>query len=917
VKRILRLVTGRAGWVLVIIGAVTLLAVTRIVDLGSGLPRLYLDPSVNSMLPSDDPGRKFYDHVRRVFGNDENILVVLHDEDAFTAENLRRVQRLTERLGRIDGVHHVVSLGNALNIRGVDGDLLIEPVIGDVPDDPAELAEIRRNALSDAIYAGNLVSRDGRSTAIMVYLKDMPERVFLESGIDDEISRIADEEGGTVTVWVTGNAHVKAEMVRLLMRDLTLIVPLAVVVMAGVALISFRTIRGVLVPLSTIVIALIWTMAAVAELFGSLNQVTVAAPPILLVVGFAYAIHVVSGYYDVLRGAEGRGGTEGPVYAALLHVALPVLLTGVTTAAGFLSLATSPIGAIREFGIVSGLGVVFTTFVALTYAPALLQVLPIPDRVRARPARDGIDRALEAVARFDLRHRRALLLAGALIAVASLWGMTRIVISTDLVENFRTDNEVRLDFEAVNANLEGSNAFFVVLEADYRDAFKEPVNLRHIEALQQWLTAQPEIGGTTSLVDYVKAIHRGFHGNADSDLRIPDSKRLITQLLFFGGNDELENFVDSRYQTVSLLVRTRAIDSRDVASLVRRVEAHLGGLPEHLKPTVTGNTVLVSKTIDDIAYGQAVSLSTALIMIYAILALLFTSFRVGLIALIPNLLPVVFYFGVLGFTGVTLNTTTGLVACLVLGIAVDDTIHLLAQFNRSAKRLADENAGVVEALRSVGRPVTYTTAALCLGFLVLTQSEMRNQVEFGALASFTLGFAWLIDVTFTPALAARMRIVTLWDVLTLDLGDDPHTSIPLFSGLKQTQARLVALMTSLRRFPKGHRLFRAGDEGDEMYVVIDGELSASADTEGGPVTFGVSRRGDVVGEVALFHGRRTADVEALSDVRLLQLTGADLERVRRRYPRTGAVLYRNLSRVLANRVATTTDHVRAAEPGRR
>jgi len=289
---------------------------------------------------------------------------------------------------------------------------------------------------------------------------------------------------------------------------------------------------------------------------------------------------------------------------------------------------------------------------------------------------------------------------------------------------------------------------------------------------------------------------------------------------------------------------------------------------------------------------------------------LFTSLRVGMLALVPNALPVLFYFGLLGLTGITLNSTTGLVACLVLGIAVDDTIHFLARFNEDAKRLADETKGVGEALRSVGRPVTYTTVALCAGFLVLTTSNFENQVQFGALAATTLAFAWLVDVTFTPALATRMHIVNLFDVLTLDLGEDPHLSIPLFRGLRKTQARITALMASIVEFPAGHRIFGEGESGSEMYVVIEGELAVSVSKESGTVRFGTFSRGDVIGEVGLFHGERTADVTAETDVRLLRLTRDHLERIRRRYPRTGAQLYSNLSEILAGRVATSTARVR-------
>ena len=905
VDRLLRSVTQRPWWALAAVFVVTLLALTRIVDPGSGQPRLLLDPSINSMLPREDPSRDFYNRVRELFGSDETVLVVLSDDDIFTQQNLGALLRMSERMEQVDGVHHVTSLANSLNIRSVDGDLEVDPFLEVVPADPAELARIRREALGSPVYSGNLISPDGQAAMLLVYLFDIPEAEFIARGIDDQLAAIAREEAGDATVWISGGAHVKAEMSRMLMADLSLVLPLAVALMAGVAFVCFRTLRGVLVPLSTILISLLWTLAGIAMLAGSLNQVTVAVPPIILVVGFAYAVHVVSAYYDALRGELGPPDPHGPAFRAARHVFLPVVLTGATTAAGFVALATSRLAAIQEFGVFCALGVLCATVVSLVYAPALLQLLPArPPRQRA--AENGFDRFLERLAHFDVRRRGWILAAGALVAVLSLYGMTRIQVSTDMVRNFPADNPVRLDFDAINERLEGSNSLYVVAEADTPDAFIEPANLRQLLEVQDWLEAQPEIGGTTSFADYLRVINRAFHDDDPAALQIPESRELIAQLLLFSSDPEFENFVDSSYETANVVVRAKVIDSGLVAELTRRIEAQLATLAGEIRYTVTGNAVLVSRTIDDIALGQALSLGTAFAIIFAILVLLFTSFRIGLIALIPNVLPVLVYFGLLGFSGITLNIVTGLIACLVLGIAVDDTIHFLAHFNRASKNLADENRGVVEALRHVGRPVTYTTAALCIGFLTLTLSELRTQVEFGALASITLAVAWLIDVTFTPALAARLRIVTLWDVITLDLGDDPRRSIPLFAGLRDTQARVIALMSSLRSFPKGHKLFVAGESGDEMYVVIDGELRVSLLTDQGEVRFDSCVRGDAVGEVALFHGVRTADVEAASDVRLLRLTHASLERIRGRYPRTGAQLYRNLAQILANRVASTT-----------
>jgi hypothetical protein len=344
-------------------------------------------------------------------------------------------------------------------------------------------------------------------------------------------------------------------------------------------------------------------------------------------------------------------------------------------------------------------------------------------------------------------------------------------------------------------------------------------------------------------------------------------------------------------------------------SLVHRIEERLVDVPRNLAVNVSGNSVLLARTMDEIAVGQAVSLTAALLIIYAILALLFASFRIGFLALIPNALPVLIYFGILGWTGVTLNVVTGLVGCLVLGIAVDDTIHMLVQFKDSARARADEAEGIVEAITSVGRPISFTTLALCLGFLVLLLSNMQSQVDFGMLASLTLAVAWLVDMTFTPAIAVGMRIVTLWEILTLDLGEDPHLSIPLFAGLSHTQARITALMADLRDLPAGHLLMHEGDPGDDMFVVIRGVLAASIEKEGREAPLRELQRGDVIGEVAIFFGERTADVRTLTEVRLLRLDRIALTHLANRYPQIAARIYQNLSEVLAARLASVTKRI--------
>jgi len=931
-------ITRHAVLVLVVTIALTVFALSRIVDFRTGEPRLLLDTSIEQMLPSDDEDVQYYQQIRKVFGSDETLLLVVRRADGVIQPGLlATLSRLTQRIEHVEGVDRVLSLANAPNIRSAGGDLDVAPLYEEPPRDAAELARIRHDLLDNPLLRGTLISKDETTTALVIPLLDMPEQAFTrveptdwlpgwmlraigarerdlsQQGIDKQIQQIAAQElGEGAQYWLVGGAHIKAETTRYLLRDLMLVIPLAFLLIVVVAAASFRSVRGVLIPVSTITISVVWTIAVMAMAEPALNLVTVGVPSLLLVIGFAYGVHIVASYNDAIE--EGGGHAASAAQRGLETVLLPTFLTGGSTVAGFLSLVTSPLAAIREFGIYGGLGVGFAALGAITFAPAVLQLLSEPAPKGRSRSEEGhapgrFDRLLLWLGAFDCRNATRIFAAIVVLVVLGLVGIPRIIVNSTMITNFPEQSSVRQAVEAVNEHLGGAGQINIVFESDAPNAFREPSNLAKIEQLQQWLEQQPTITSSTSIVDYIKLLHRGFNDNAPDQYRIPDSKNLVSQLLFFGGSDEVKHFVDGRGQRANMIVRTTSIDSGDLSKLVHRIEEHLQELPSHLHARVTGNIVLIAKTNDSIALGQALAIGSAFISIFAIMVGMFMSIRIAIIAMIPNVFPVFMYFGVLGWTGITLNVTTGLVADIVLGIAVDDTVHFLTNFNRFARKRGSEIEGVKATLLHVARPVTTTTIALICGFGVLGLSSLHQQSEFGMLAAITLAFAWLTDVVFTPAICSRVKIVTLWDALTLDLGQDPHKAIPVFHGFSKWQARVVALMTEIVEMKKGQRLMQTGQKSDGMYVTIEGQLQSSIERDGAIVLLNRHGRGDVLGEVGLFRGERTANVDCETDCRLLRFDQQNLKRLQRRYPRAAAKLMRNLAEVLADRLKAATARV--------
>jgi predicted RND superfamily exporter protein len=875
VSRYLNLVSRRPGWVLGALLLPTVLSLLALLDPETGHLRLRVDPSVERLLPQGDEERDFWSEARRVFGEQQTALVALPTDDVFSPDSLARIARLTRRLEDLPGVRRVVSLANA-------------PYLDE------DAGSLREQVRSNPLYRGVLVSADERVAAFVVFFEDLSDAELMARDYGSRIAAAASPD----EVWVTGAPILQATTARLLLRQLGVVVPGAMAAGALILLLAFGSLRGVLLPVATMLLAVLWLLGTLAASGRALDLVTIIVPLLIVALGLAYAMHVVAEYYRT-RLPEAQQGSDAEaerVRRSLAAVAVPLLVAGLSTAAGLAALILSPLAAIRDFALLALLGLVYTLALCLSLVPAGLSLAGRMRPGRPPPAGGLFGRLATRLASFDVRRRRAIVVVGVLLLLLGGAGATRIEAGASYIRDFRPDEPARLHYEAIDAAFGGATPLSIVIETNLPDAFTDPELLGEVEALQDWLERQPEVGGTTSLVDHLKLLHEVMTGEGRV---LPASQRLAKQLLVSGGGEAIEGYADLNFHTTRIAVRTHVESSEALGRLLERIERRLARLPPLFQARVTGDAVLLARVVERIAIGQALSFGLALVAIYAILAVLFTSLRVGLYALLPNAIPLAVYFGLLGFAGLPLDPASSVIACIALGIAVDDTVHYMVRFRSDARRFASEQEATARTLRAVIRPISFTSLLLCAAFLMLTASELRNQVQFGLLAAFTLAVAWVVDVTLTPALCAGMRIVTFWDVLRVDLGADPRHSIPLMEGLSRREARTVALILDFRELSAGEPLVRQGDRLDEVYVVIEGELAVWTERDGRRVDLYVASRGDVVGEVGFFATESPAHVVATCDARLLRFEDSDLEYLVARHPRIAAHVYRNLNRAQA------------------
>jgi len=353
-----------------------------------------------------------------------------------------------------------------------------------------------------------------------------------------------------------------------------------------------------------------------------------------------------------------------------------------------------------------------------------------------------------------------------------------------------------------------------------------------------------------------------------------------------------------------VVVRTRLTSSSDIVHTANEVRRYG---KEHFPPEVTvrptGSLILLNEATEDIVWGQITSLGFALAVILVVLSLLFLSVKVGFLSLLPNILAILLLFGVMGMTGITLNLGTSIIASIAIGIAVEDAIRYLTRLSDEIRTTHDQEKALFQTISTVGKPMISGSTTLGLGFLVFLFSSFVPIQKFGFLTALTIAAAFVNDLVLLPALLATTRIITLWDLLYLKLGKDPHKTIGLFEGLRPSQAKIVTLMGEYKAFPHGQAIVRQGELGNEMFVLIGGKAEVQVTVSGHSRVVRELYRGDVFGEMGLLrHHQRTADVIAVEDVEVLVVNERFLMLMQRRYPRIGAKIFLNVAKILSDRL---------------
>jgi predicted RND superfamily exporter protein len=809
---------------------VPILAGTLLVTvvLGWFLKDLRINADILSYLPEDDPVARINRYMSDRFGGSQLAIVALEADPGeprgvFTPRTLRTVAGLTETLRRLEGVQYVTSLTTVPDIRSAEDWIEVGRLVDPdrLPGTEEELQWVRARALSPAEeYRGRLVSADGRATVLLCRLQEEADKAAIGARIRDVVREAGPEE----RVYFAGLPFQLVEISRLVLRDIRFLIPLAGGLIFLILLASFRSLRGVLLPLLAAALSTLWTLGLMSILGVSFSVVSNVIPVVLLAVGSAYGIHVINAFQEESRRRPGRqagGDSRRLAGRALRRVAVPVILAAATTVAGFVSfIFGSYLTMIRDFGIFCGLGILFALLLSLTFIPAVLSLLPVPGRRapaasastpdrppwRASTRRPSLASALlqrrsaallsscytqasasrpEAGAKPPAGMRtpssrtsasplagtcglppagaagprrpaerlggwvagrpRLVLLAGGLLFLAGIAGIPWLRREVDVSSYFRPGTEIRQAEELLRTRFGGSATIQILVRGD----LQEPVVLRELAGLQQFLARLPGVHNVSSILNLV----RRMEGIIGGQPRVPETREQVGNLWFLlEGEESLSQMVspDAREGAVQATFDNQ--NSRDIAEVVTAIRAYLVDHPSARVSFALGGTIPVHHRVDEgIRRSLIQSLAIALVLIFLCNLLLLRSATGALVGLLPVLFTLAVLFGTMGFSGIPLDVATVLIGSISLGIGIDYSIHIL---HRYREEMRENPAGGQAAARTVGttgRAITINVLTVSLGFLTLLFGSLIPLRRFALLIAVTMASSGLAAVSILPA----------------------------------------------------------------------------------------------------------------------------------------------------------------------
>ena len=530
--------------------------------------------------------------------------------------------------------------------------------------------------------------------------------------------------------------------------------PLAFLLMTIVLFVTFRRFGIVVLPLAVVTASLIYTMACIFIGELKINNVTTIVPPLILAIAIADSVHFVT---YAIRVKE--GDRVDLLLKTADHLLIPCFLTTITTMVGFLSLTVSRSPAIKQLGAMAGVGVFLAFLVTFSMLPMLMKLrrkkISVPEKMEEESGEeDRVERALMWIGRFNEKHRFFVLAMTGIVVAFSVWGATRIVVESSILQQLNPKMKIYKSTMFIEENLTGIHFAYITFKHPDANAFKDPKRLKVIEELQKHLLTIPEVDKAISITDLIKDMNQSFNNENEAFYKIPKSRQMVAQYALLYDSEDLERVMDSQWTWTLLTFRLIEHGSVKLTAIFDQIEEYLPkARVMGMEVELLGPSVNEAEGANTVTEGQIRSLCLAMIAIFIMMFIVFRSLSVGFISIVPNVLPLVINFGIMGIFGIPLDTATSIISAIGIGIIVDDTIHYTYGFGAALHANGgDYTKAMYESLRLKGRAIIFTSIILAISFGVLMASQFMPTYQFGLLSALVMINALLADLFVLPCL---------------------------------------------------------------------------------------------------------------------------------------------------------------------
>jgi len=722
-----------------------------------------------NLLPDDHPINLEYEEFLKQFGEEGNAIVLaIRDTNLFTPENFNRWNVLSKQLAAFPEVEFVISTDNLQELvkDNESQEFVLTPFLKEEPGDQQTIDSLKQHLFNNLpFYDKLLFNKESETIRTIAYLdKDIVNTSVRKDFILNDFTTLVynfEMETG-LDVRVSGMPYIRTMNAQNIIDEIGMFITAALVVTSLIFFFFFRSFRATLISMCVVIIGVMWAFGILGLLQYEITVLTALIPPLIIVIGIPNCIFLINKYQQEVKK---HGNQALSLQRVISKIGNATLMTNITTASGFATFIITDSKLLTEFGIVASINIICIFILSLLIIPIIYSFMALPKTKHLKHLnKRWIDAFVNWMERIVRERRIGVYVVSVLLLVTSIIGIYQIRISGSPIEDMPKNAQFYKDIRFFEEEFDGIMPVEIVIDTDRKNGVLRPVNLRKMDEFGERIREFPELSNPTSIVELVKYSKQAFYNGIPKYYQLPTSQEntFIMEVArkSEGNGNLLKNFVDSTGQVARITTFIKDVKTERMEEIEARLLENLEKIfpEERYKTSMTGKALLFLKGTKYLVKNLILSLTLAIGLIALFMAYLFRSFRMIVISLIPNLLPLVITAGVMGFVGVPIKPSTILVFSIAFGISVDDTIHFLAKYRQelTANHWRIQKS-VYAALRETGVSMFYTSIVLFFGFSVFVLSSFGGTVALGALVSATLLFAMLANLILLPSLLLSLE----------------------------------------------------------------------------------------------------------------------------------------------------------------